>query len=86
MLVIFITIVMSAKKDKSGKRRQGPLQIVVTGNMAIVAFQFQYKLTRVFKQAICPKLERVSLLDTALDICVVYIHLYTFELMIELVL
>lgn len=31
-------IVMSAKKDKSGKRRQGPLQIVVTGNMAIVAF------------------------------------------------
>lgn len=36
---IFMTIVMSAKKDKSGKRRQGPLQILVTGNiMVIVGF------------------------------------------------
>lgn len=36
-----MTIVMSAKKDKPGKRRQGPLQIVVTGNMAIVTFGVQ---------------------------------------------
>lgn len=57
MFVIFMTFVMQAKKDKSGKRRQGPLQIVVTGNMAVVAFQFQYKLTRIFKHAICPKLK-----------------------------
>lgn len=35
---IFMTIVMSAKKDKSGKRRQGPLQILVIGNMVIVGF------------------------------------------------
>lgn len=35
---IFMTIVMSAKKDKSGKRRQGPLQILVTGYMVIVGF------------------------------------------------
>ena len=35
MHVISMTIVMSARKDKSGKRRQGPLQIVVTGNMTV---------------------------------------------------
>jgi len=29
---------MSAKKDKSGKCRPGAPQILVTGNMAIVAF------------------------------------------------
>ena len=33
---IFMTIVMSAKKDKSGKRRQGPLQILVLGKMVNV--------------------------------------------------
>ena len=70
-----MTIVMSAKKDKSGKRRQGPLQIVVTGNMAIVAFSvpIQAYMTCVIKHSFCPILERVWLLDTALDICVVYI-------------
>jgi len=33
-----MTVVMSAKKDKSGKHRQVPLQVLVTGNMAIVTF------------------------------------------------
>lgn len=45
--VIFMTV-MSAKKVTPTKRRQGPLQIVVTGNVVIVVFSIQPKLTLIF--------------------------------------
>lgn len=43
--VIFMTVVMSAKKVTPTKRRQGPLQIVFTGNVVIVVFSIQPKLS-----------------------------------------
>lgn len=47
--VIFMTVVMSAKKVTPTKCRQGPvLQIVVTGNVVIVVFSIQPKLTLIF--------------------------------------
>ena len=46
--VIFMTVVMSAKKVTPTKRRHSPLQIVVTGNVVIVVFSIQPKLTLIF--------------------------------------
>ena len=80
---------MSAKKDKSGKRRTGAPQILVTGNIwQLSLFQFQYKLPCVFSRQFAPILERAWLLDTVLGIhvCLVYIPVYTCKLMIELAL